>query len=513
MIPFNSFRRYLYDVGFFYFSWQIKPRNLHVSNFERAVESALRVVARDLGTEVDYEVKANLYKLLLYEPGCFFARHRDSERVDGMFATLVLELPSIYQGAELSVYSPLTPGEKETYTFNGGGNAKSNTKRRSNRLCSPKLHFAAFYADCYHEVSKLTSGHRVALVYHLTANPRVNRLLPHLPVPSPSPPQPADESIARRLSKLVEMFSKENDNAYPNETSCDGKPKKLVVVLSHNYSPASLTGIQSLKGSDRSIAELIRAAACYPPKDVLSSLTNLAARKVVEEGGERYATDPECSLSHELVSNALKRESSGPYFDAVISLANVWDEGECTPHSDDTFCTTGSLISITADHSPLDLGPELQYDIEAAYHQSWFGGEDHLGPPFQYHGPTDVDGPLYNVHGRLIYGEQFLMDDEWTDYCVGQGNHVIPIYSHELLFASEEASRKYRDDILQWGRKKHKKKVIVDEPQAVEFCEYLLRRLHRILCNQFCILPLFLLPIQSEMGCNTWVGCILVLSL
>ena len=166
-----------------------------------------------------------------HEPGCFFARHRDSERLDGMFATLVLELPSIYEGAELSVYSPLTPGEKETYTFNGGGNAMSNTKRRSNRLRSPGLHFAAFYADCYHEVSKLTSGHRVALVYHLTANPRAHRILPHLPVPSPSPPQPADESIARRLSKLVEMFSNENDDAYPNEISCDGKPKKLVVVL------------------------------------------------------------------------------------------------------------------------------------------------------------------------------------------------------------------------------------------------------------------------------------------
>ena len=466
---------------FIYFSWQIKPRNLLVSNVEQALETALRVVARDLGTEVDYEIKANLYKLLLYEPGCFFARHRDSERLDGMFATLVLELPSIYEGAELSVYSPLTPGEKETYTFNGGGNAKSNTKRRSNRLSSPGLHFAAFYADCYHEVSKLTTGHRVALVYHLTANPRVNRLLPHLPAPSPSPPQPADESIARRLSKLVEMFSNESDDAFPNEISCDGKPKKLVVVLSHNYSPASLTGIQDLKGSDRSIAELIRAAASYPPTDV-TSLANLAARKVVEEGGERYATDPECSISHELVSSALKNGvEDGPYFDVVISLANVWDAGECTPwNSDDTFCTTGPMISLTGDAFPLDLGPALQYDREAAYHPSWFGGEDDRGPPFKFHGPTDDEGmPLFNFRGRRIYGEQFIMDDTWRDHRVGKGNHVIPIYSHELLFASEEASRKYREEggNDRWHRRNKKKVVVDDEPQEVEFCEYLLRRL------------------------------------
>ena len=445
---------------------------------------------------------------MLYEPGCFFARHRDSERLDGMFATLVLELPSIYEGAELSVYSPLTPGEKETYTFNGGGNAMSNTKRRSNRLRSPGLHFAAFYADCYHEVSKLTSGHRVALVYHLTANPRAHRILPHLPVPSPSPPQPADESIARRLSKLVEMFSNENDDAYPNEISCDGKPKKLVVVLSHNYSPASLTGIQDLKGSDRSIAELIRAAAGYPPTEV-TSLANLAAKKVAEESGERYATDPECSLSHELVSSALKNGvEGGPYFDAVISLANVWDYGDCTPNSD-SFCTTGPMISLTGDASPLDLGPALEYDRVAVYHPSWFDqdrfDDDDVRPPFLYYGPSDEDGiPQYDSDEEPIYGEQFLWKTGGGTR-VGEGNHVIPIYSHELLFASEEASRKYREEGGHGGWYRRTKGVVAyEKPQAVEFCEYLLFRLYSIL--QSCIQSLVSSVISREWDAISWQG-------
>jgi hypothetical protein len=301
------------------------------------------------------------------------------------------------------------------------------------------------------------------------------------------------------------MFSNENDDAYPEEISCDGKPKKLVVVLSHNYSPASLTGIQDLKGSDRSNAELIRAAAGYPPTDV-TSLANLAAKKVVEEGGERFATDPECSLSHELVSSALKNGEEGrPYFDAVISLANVWDMGECMPYGDDdTFCTTGPLISLTDDAFPLDLGPALQYDRETAYHPSWFGGEDHRGPPFQYFGPTDDEGyPLFNFRGN-VYGEQFISDDEWTDYRVGQGNHVIPIYSHELLFASEEASRKYREE--------DEKQVTVDrqEPQAVEFCKY--SCLYSVLSNPFYSIHFFFRH-QSGMGCNTLAGYTLVQSL
>ena len=81
----------------------------------------------------------------------------------------------------------------------------------------------------------------------------------------PSPPQPADESIALRLAKLVEQFAQENDESYPEpedtnpwrpsrEIPRTGKPKKLAIVLSHEYTPASLSGIEALKGTDRGIA-------------------------------------------------------------------------------------------------------------------------------------------------------------------------------------------------------------------------------------------------------------------
>ena len=91
----------------------------------------------------------------------------------------------------------------------------------------------------------------------------------------------------------------------------------------------------------------------------------------------------------------------------------------------------------------------------------------------------DEGMPLFNFRGRRIYGEQFIMDDTWRDHRVGKGNHVIPIYSHELLFASEEASRKYREEggNDRWHRRNKKKVVVDNEPQEVEFCEYLLRRL------------------------------------
>jgi hypothetical protein len=40
------------------------------------------------------------------QQGCFFRRHRDNERLDGCFGTLVIQLPSVFQGAELTVYQP-----------------------------------------------------------------------------------------------------------------------------------------------------------------------------------------------------------------------------------------------------------------------------------------------------------------------------------------------------------------------------------------------------------------------
>jgi hypothetical protein len=40
------------------------------------------------------QLAAQLYKMLLYERGSHFAPHRDSEKQEGMVATLVVMLPS-----------------------------------------------------------------------------------------------------------------------------------------------------------------------------------------------------------------------------------------------------------------------------------------------------------------------------------------------------------------------------------------------------------------------------------
>ena len=86
----------------------------------------------------------------MYEPGGFFAPHRDTEKVDGMVATLVVPLPVAGAGGELVIRHR----ERQPVV-------DLRTDEPS------EFAFAAFYADCVHEIRPVTTGYRIVLVYHL----------------------------------------------------------------------------------------------------------------------------------------------------------------------------------------------------------------------------------------------------------------------------------------------------------------------------------------------------------
>jgi 2OG-Fe(II) oxygenase superfamily len=102
-------------------------------------------------------VHANLYKLLLYEEGGHFLSHCDTEKEDGMFGTLVIQLPSSYTGGE--------------FHFSHGGETKSFALSEGSE---DTFHYIAFYADCKHQLYPITSGKRLSLVFNLVASPSAN---------------------------------------------------------------------------------------------------------------------------------------------------------------------------------------------------------------------------------------------------------------------------------------------------------------------------------------------------
>ncbi len=182
-------------------------------------------VAAGLGCTA--EVKSSLYKLLIYKKGGHFKKHVDTEKEKDMFATLVIQLPSIHEGGQMVIH-------------HGAGTKKTTTCYDFSAATNPKAastpHFIAHYADVEHEILEVTSGYRVALTYSLCWRNNGNgtgRLR-------------SNEDIAGRM---VKVFSRLNEREY-----------RIGILLKHKYTKQSLqtNGIRALKGRDNEWFNLLR---------------------------------------------------------------------------------------------------------------------------------------------------------------------------------------------------------------------------------------------------------------
>jgi hypothetical protein len=175
--------------------------------------------------------------------------HRDTEKAPGMFATLVLALPSVSTGGELMVRH------------------KDREARLDLKCEEPsEAAFAAFYADCVHEVRPVTSGCRLAVVFNLLRKGKG---------PKPEPPSYAAEQV--RVTALLGAW------AGAKRGGDEGAPDKLIYPLEHAYTPAEL-GFDKLKGADAAVANVLVAAAPQAGCDL-----HLALVSIEESGTAEYA--------------------------------------------------------------------------------------------------------------------------------------------------------------------------------------------------------------------------------
>src|SRR5207248_10382586 len=100
--------------------WRLTPEHFSLTNpdWEPFLQQTVHKVQEELGLE-EQKLESHLYDLLLYEPGSFFLPHRDGEKLDRMVATLVIVLPSSFQGGELVVRHE---GQEKTIDFGSGEN-------------------------------------------------------------------------------------------------------------------------------------------------------------------------------------------------------------------------------------------------------------------------------------------------------------------------------------------------------------------------------------------------------
>ena len=190
------------------------------AEWKQMIDGVVAKVAEQLGLE-DAKLTAMLYKLLLYERGGHFQKHRDSEKIKRMVGSLIVMLPTTFTGGALVVRHE---GCRETYNF----------KEARHELASE---FVAFYADCEHEVQRVTSGRRMCLAYNLVIekSPRKTKTTTVV------------EGTERLSQSITSFVAKQPD-------------QPLVFALEHQYTQAGLRA-DLLKGTDRALATLVEAAA------------------------------------------------------------------------------------------------------------------------------------------------------------------------------------------------------------------------------------------------------------
>lgn len=224
-------------------TWQIAPDKVHIrgKHWQTMLDGIVAQAVDGLG--VTGEVRADFYKLLVYDAGSFFVNHRDTEKAEGMFATLIVALPAVYTGGELRIE-------------HAGQSVALNLQTDD----PSEISFAAFYADCVHEVLPITSGCRLVLVYNLCRSGKGA-------LPQPPDYQREQTQATACLRQWVTM-----------EHTGEDIPLKLVYLLEHAYTPEGLA-FAALKNGDAAIASVMIPAAEQADCDLYLALVS------VEESG------------------------------------------------------------------------------------------------------------------------------------------------------------------------------------------------------------------------------------
>ncbi len=259
--------------------WQIDGMSIDIGGamWDDTFSRILIAAATDLGCRAE-RLEAELYKLLIYEPGGFFAAHRDTEKTRGMIATLTISLPTVGVGGELSVRHQ----DREIVI-------DMNASEPS------ELVFAAFYADCMHETKPVRKGHRLSLVFNLCVRQDDTET-----------PRQAPDHIDE-VESIVQQLVHWRDS----EQSSD----KLVWLLEHDYSEAGLS-FDTLKNTDDAWARVLGVATDRAECEMYAAIVH------IEEEGEALYPDGDYVDSWHWRENEVDDMEIGEVFDGSYWLDN-----------------------------------------------------------------------------------------------------------------------------------------------------------------------------------------------
>jgi hypothetical protein len=132
-------------------SWQIDATAVTFENstaWDTMVHDLASQAMKDLGIE-DQDIEVKFSKLVLCEGGGHCVSHVGTED-EAVFATMVIQLPSLFTGGNL--------------TLSNGGESKTFELSQD---CTKQFKCLAFYSDCELDPNPIASGIHLSLVFHV----------------------------------------------------------------------------------------------------------------------------------------------------------------------------------------------------------------------------------------------------------------------------------------------------------------------------------------------------------
>ncbi|KAK4150553.1 hypothetical protein C8A00DRAFT_36858 [Chaetomidium leptoderma] len=206
----------------------------------QVLDRCVNHVANSLG--IASPITAELYKILVYEKGAMFKAHTDTEKIPGMFGTLVICLPSPHEGGDVVLRHR---GQTKTY--------KTSTAQPF-ILC--------WYSDVHHEVLPVTSGYRWVLTYNLAISPDLER-------PSAALLRTEAQKLRHALRRWLEHRDLEIQGSH------------LYYLLDHEYTEASIA-FRALKTTDLARVQYLKDLSTELEFDVFLGLLEKEEKGDVE---------------------------------------------------------------------------------------------------------------------------------------------------------------------------------------------------------------------------------------
>lgn len=373
--------------------WQIDAGRISStgSAWREFVARTVERVREDLG--ITGAISAVPYKLLIYGKGGHFRAHRDTEKLDAMFGTLIIALPSAHEGGRLLIRHD---GREVEVDFSRDHHA---------------FQHAALFADCEHEVEPVRSGFRCCLVYNL-------RL---------------DKGDADKLNLSLTAQAR-TLHAPLDELGREREGDLSAVLLEHSYTEANLS-LGNLKGHDQSRARALFAAA--REAGLVAHLVLVTFRRMGElEGGYGYGRrrryyddDPEDEAMGEVYEESLtigpwRNEADRPAAfgefligaDALIGTEKIGegepDEKEAEGYTGNAGCTmeywyrrAAVVVWRVQDHESI----LCRYDFRAACDAlAVLASRGKAGPEFQRLGEALIEryhaSPESGIHTGGFHG-------------------------------------------------------------------------------------------------------------